>query len=269
MSGFSADWLALREGADASARAAALVARLRSARSGPFAILDLGSGTGANLRYLAPRLGAAQDWLLVDVDAALLERAGLATGAGPARASRVRSTRLDLARELAALEIPAHGLVTASALLDLVSRPWLEALAARCAAAEADVLFALTYDGRIELGPPDPEDAAVRALVNRHQRRDKGFGAALGPAAARAAADAFAAVGYAMATAPSDWRLGPADAALQRALLQGWTQAAAEVEPAWADRLAAWHARRAAPIEAGRATAVVGHVDLLGLRPRQ
>ncbi len=269
--GFSAEWLALREEADSAARARALVARLGAAWTGPREIVDLASGAGANLRYLAPLLGGPQDWLLVDVDETLLARAHLrpAERASPPHECRIRRVGLDLARDLAALAVPPGGLVTASALLDLVSRPWLEALIERCACAGAQVLFALTYDGRIELDPPEPEDDAVRALVNRHQLLDKGFGAALGPAAGRAAADAFAAAGYDVVTAPSDWRLGPADTALQRALLDGWLQAAAELEPAEGARLAAWRRRRERHIAAGRAAALVGHIDLLGLRAAQ
>src|SRR5690606_21132607 len=115
---------------------------------------------------------------------------------------------------LDALELPPRGLVTASALLDLVSAAWLDALAARCADAETLVLFALTYDGRMQLEPREPDDAQVRELVNRHQRTDKGFGPALGPSAFAAALDAFAHHGYALRFEPSDWRLGPDDAAL-------------------------------------------------------
>ncbi len=51
-----------------------------------------------------------------------------------------------------------RALVTASALLDLVSERWLRALAARCAGHGAAVLFALSYDGRIVCSPEDPDD---------------------------------------------------------------------------------------------------------------
>ncbi len=56
MSGFSADWLALRAGADARARDTGLAERLKSHFAGRSAlrVLDLGTGTGANLRATAP-----------------------------------------------------------------------------------------------------------------------------------------------------------------------------------------------------------------------
>jgi SAM-dependent methyltransferase len=74
---FTSDWLALREPVDHRSRDADLVASLAKWwRSFPsYRVLDLGSGTGSNLRYLAPRLGEQQEWTLVDRDGALLDRA--------------------------------------------------------------------------------------------------------------------------------------------------------------------------------------------------
>ncbi|HEX5421332.1 MAG TPA: hypothetical protein VFY39_15165, partial [Gammaproteobacteria bacterium] len=288
MTGFSSAWLALREPADSAARSAALLERLRDRgrETGVRQIIDLGSGTGANLRDLAPRLGGRQDWLLVDDDPALLElcstgtepaRAGAArigtasarpegarfdtaraapgrgpTSGGEPLARTVRVARSDLATGLAALPWPDRGLVTASALLDLVSRAWLESLARHCAAAGAQALFALTYDGRIDLAPEEPEDGLLRELVNRHQRRDKGFGPALGPDAVPAAAEIFGTAGYAVDTAHSDWRLGGEQAGLQCALLRGWREAAGETAAELDEQLESWLGRRLAHVEAGR-----------------
>ena len=74
-------------------------------------------------------------------------------------------------------------LVTTSALLDLVSAEWLERLAVEAAARRLPVYAALTYQGSASLDPAEPFDLEVIAAVNRHQRRDKGFGLALGPEA--------------------------------------------------------------------------------------
>lgn len=266
MSGFQADWLALREPADAVARAGALVDPFASGAAATRRIVDLGAGTGANLRYLAPRLGGSQEWLAVDSDPTLL--GDLAARAAPAGA-RVRTLRLDLARELKALPLDRHDLVTAAALLDLVSATWLARLAARCVAAQADVLFALTYDGRIEWSPAEDGDARVRALVNAHQRTDKGFGPALGPAAAGEAERTFAGLGYRMRSARSDWRLGTESTALQAALVDGWVAAALEIAPREANVLEVWRRRRTAHLAAGVSRLRVGHLDLAGELPSQ
>ncbi len=264
MSAFSVEWLALREPADTAARAEALVAPLVRATADTRRIVDLATGTGANIRHLAPRIAGPQAWLAVDRDPRLLaavERAAWPPGV------RVATRILDLEAGLDPALLAGCGLVTASALLDLVSQAWIGRLAQACANAGADALLALTYDGRIEWSPGDPHDARVRALVNRHQRRDKGFGPALGPDAVAAAAERFRAHGYEVRLAPSDWRLGADSGALQGALIDGWRTAASEVEPAASGALDAWAARRRARVAAGDSRLVVGHADLLALAP--
>src|SRR5882724_845129 len=75
--GFSADWLALREPADLRARERSLADRLRRrfAAYPSLRVIDLGCGTGSNLRAVAPWLGRQQAWRLVDHDPALLREA--------------------------------------------------------------------------------------------------------------------------------------------------------------------------------------------------
>jgi hypothetical protein len=306
---FSAEWLALREPHDAAARAVELVGLLRThelmARAGAEtddavarSIVDLGAGSGANLRWLAPKLGGEQAWLLVDDDAALLAAAETTihdwasrTGAtalaesparGPGRdgwlddivvsgagfAIRVRRSRADLAADLERIELPERALVTASALLDLVSADWLDALVRRCHRAAADVHFALTYDGRSVCTPADDADAEVVELVNRHQHGDKGFGPALGPTAGLRAVDSFVARGYRVASRTSDWHVGPSAEPLQRELLSGWLSAALEMAPERRAVLETWHRRRVAHVDAGVSTLVVGHVDMVGICAR-
>jgi hypothetical protein len=257
--GFSADWLALREPADAAARSDRLARAIADAFApdAELHVLDLGAGTGANFRYLASRLPSGQRWLLVDHDAALLARV-------PGRVeTRVRDLA-ELADAGAGDLFAGRTLVTASALLDLVSPAWIEALVWRCRAAGAAVLFALNYDGRIECTPADPDDAAVRELVNQHQRTDKGFGFALGPDATDAAARALAGQGYRIERERSDWLLTPESGALQRQLIEGWAGAAAEISPQRAASIDGWRRRRLAHLAAGRSHLVVGHEDLAG-----
>jgi SAM-dependent methyltransferase len=274
MSGFSADWLALREPADTRARDAggglldALPAPGASpgsdARARSREVLDLGAGTGANFRHLHARLGEPRRWTLVDHDPALLQHAvASAASVGAAPDTMV----IDLAAALDELPLPEGGLVTASALLDLVSAPWLERLARRCRTARADVLFALTYDGRVRCWPQDRDDAAVIAQVNLHQRTDKGFGPALGPNAAAAAARQFARDGYRLRRGRSDWRIGNDEPALQAALLEGWAAAARAIDPGTTPRIDAWLRRRLRHLQRGRSALSVGHEDLAGWLP--
>lgn len=262
---FSADWLRLREPYDAAACSPALRDRLAAwcRAKGETGIVDLGAGTGAHLRRLAPRLGPGQRWILVERDPALIAagEAGLATAGVP-----WRYRRLDLATSLEALAGERPHLIAASALLDLVSAPWLDRLLALRARAGAALYLTLTYDGRIDWEPPDPDDAALTALVNRHQRTGKGFGPALGPAAAPTLRAALAALPGELLAERSDWRLAPSDAAIQAALLDGYATAALALAPRTErPTIAAWAERRRQLIASGRSRLTVGHLDLLFL----
>ncbi len=297
---FSADWLALREPADLAARSRILADELARMlrRAVPMGerlqVLDLATGTGANLRVLAPQFRGGQDWTLVDLDTRLIEEVPVRTCAWAAthgwEAARrpghtfVRGPEFDLTASTGVLDLrglmrapdaalltsaevlsrfESRQLVTASALLDLLSEPQIRTLVRLCHRAHAAALFALTYDGRITCTPPDPEDEAVCGLVNRHQRTDKGFGPALGPDATARAAHLLTELGYHVRAEPSDWVLGPESAELQRQLLGGWAHAACEIAPEQSATITAWLTRRLAYVDAGRSTVTVGHMDLL------
>jgi hypothetical protein len=261
MSGFSAQWLALREPYDLRARNAKVLDALAAAfRDQPaVAVVDLACGAGASLRAIGPRLPPQQSWRLVDNDLGLLART--AALAKPPRLG-VQAQAVDLARDLElALDGPLD-LITCSALLDLVSAPWLERLVVEAAARALPVYAALSYDGRATLEPSDPFDAEMVAAVNRHQRRDKGFGPALGPQAAALAAVRFEAVGYDVMQGRSDWTFGPHDGAIQDAILAGWATAARELGDMSLERIAAWFTHRRELIADGRARLAVGHIDV-------
>lgn len=264
---FDAGWLELREPIDHRSRARELLDPLREwwAVGTRSTVLDLGCGTGSNLRYLAPELPGARTWTLLDHDAALLSRARELSQATLGSELEVRLVQGDLADE-GLLAVAGADLVTASALLDLVSGEWLRALVSACSHTGCAALFALTYDGVVEWGgEADPLDRLVLDAINEHQRSDKGLGAALGPAAAVAAEALFADHGYRTRFVPSPWELGTDDAPLGNALIDGWVAAATELHPGRRDDLSAWAERRKAALASGRTRLTVGHQDLLAL----
>lgn len=289
MSESLSEWLALRQAADWRSRSGALARRVcsRFLPEGSVRVLDLGTGSGSNVRYLIDRLPRRQRWLVVDTDPRLLvemlaQTAAWAVGRGGEadvgrQGMRLRDARADCdvdtllmdLDQLDSLSFEDHQLVTASALLDLVSERWLTVLAARCRDAGAAVLFAITYDGRSSCDPPEPEDDLVRELMNAHQRRDKGLGGpAAGPAAHAVARRVFGAAGYQVESQTSDWALAPDERALQRDLIVGWAEAATDLAPERATTIADWLRRRLAHVDAGRSRVTVGHSDLGAWLPR-
>ena len=278
------DWLAVREPADVTARSAILVERVRHALASTDTVrgLDLCTGTGSNLRYLIDRLPGRQTWLAADRDARLLEElpTKLKTWAEArgysmrtqGQVSSLRGGRCECDVETRAMDLDrldaglfeGRNLVTASALLDLVSESWLRLLATRCREAGATALFTLTYDGRSSCDPVEPEDDMVRELMNMHQKTDKGLGGrAEGPDAWSVAERVFTEAGYRVECAPSDWSIGPSERTFQRMLIDGWARAAVEIAPERADTIADWLRGRGEHLEAGRSRIVVNHVDMV------
>ena len=261
---FDAAWLALRQGADHSARSRTLVhaLRLEGRRRGWSRLVDLGAGTGSNLRYISSRVPWAKDWVLVDHDDDLLSMVR-----APTHTVRVRTVTGDLDVEGLA-EVDEADVVTASALLDLVSESWLTSLRDRCAATGKAAYFALSYDGTVEWHgrSSDEMDALVADAVNEHQRRDKGTGVALGPTATEVARRLFEEAGYGVMVAPSPWTLrAPRDVPLVAALIAGWVEAAAEVRPGDADAIQVWGEAAVRRVRDEGAVVHVGHFDMLAL----
>jgi hypothetical protein len=254
----SADWLTLREGADAAARSRALAARAAGLISAPATVHDLGSGTGSMMRWLSPVLPAPQTWVLHDWNAALLDHAARARPVG----TRV-ITRVGALRELDARDLAGGSLVVTSALLDVLTAAEVEAVVAACVEARIPALFALSVTGRVSLEPVAPGDGVFESAFNDHQRRVAEDRPLLGPDAVDLASGLFRSAGWSVQLDESPWRLGNPDRALVVEWLDGWLGAAVDERPAlreWAEEYAR---TRRAQLAAGVLRVEVAHRDLL------
>lgn len=279
MSGFSAQWLDLREGVDHRSTDAALRAKLAAlaASVDVLNVVDLGAGSGSNLRGISPFLNARQHWRLAEYDPALIAAARQRLSAwadyaqeheGGLRLQKagkditIEFVQADLSAGVDAVLTPQTHLVTAAAFFDLVSKPWIEKFCAEIARRKLTFYTVLTYDGREEWTPPHEADAAMLAAFHAHQASDKGFGAAAGPQATAALRAGFEAGGYRVETAASDWLLKSNDAGLIRDLAEGSAGAVAETGRVDANRVASWRAARQTAT-----TCLIGHQDLLAAPP--
>jgi hypothetical protein len=260
----SPDWLALREAADADARSRGLADGAAGViPSGPLVVHDLGSGTGAMMRWLAPRLPGPQTWVLHDADAGILSHLGPepVTDASGSAVS-VRTSVEDLA------ELPADGLVgaslvTASALLDVVTSEEARAIVVACVAAGAPALFSLSVSGRVRFDPRHPLDRPLTDAFNDHQRRAAAGRRLLGPGAVEVLARLFIAAGWSVRVAETPWRLGPGSGELLSEWLDGWLDAAVEQGPELGDAAGEYRRRRRTQLADGRLHVTVEHRDLL------
>jgi hypothetical protein len=268
----SSGWLALREPADAAARSRDLVDQLvpRLPAAGRRMIHDLGGGTGSMGRWLAPLLPGPQHWVVHDRDADLLEVAAADPPgqAADGAAVTVEVRRSDITR-LHPGDLPGATLITASALLDMLTREELTGLVTVCAGAGCPILLTLSVVGRVELTPADPLDRRVAAAFDAHQRRTTERGRPLGPDAAGVAAEELARLGAEVVARPSPWRLGPAQSGLAAEWFSGWIGAACEQQAGLAAETGEYTRRRLAQARAGQLAVTVDHADLLVLPPGQ
>jgi len=263
-------WLDLREPADAAARAWELVGELRGRvpSGAEWSIHDLACGSGAMGRWLAPLLPGAQRWVLHDRDPELLELAAVNVPGCAADGAEVAvETRLSDVTQLHADDLAGATLVTASALLDLLTSEELGGLIDVCTAAACPTLFTLSVVGHVELTPADPLDARVAAAFDAHQRRMTPRGRLLGPDAVAAAVQGLRRTGSEVLVRPSPWRLAASRAALATEWFTGWVEAACEQDPALAVESELYARRRLSAARAGRLVVRVGHADLLALPP--
>lgn len=256
MSGFEQSWLALREPADRAARdeeLARFAAQRLAVNSQPH-VMDIGCGTGSTYRALSTVFPQHARWTLVDYDEKLLDHA-------QQRVKNASVLKRDL-RDLSTLPLDGVSVLTASAFFDLASADFCEQLAGRLAATGAGFYAALNYDGLIEFAVAHELDRVVVRDFNTHQRRDKGFGPALGPQAGGHLAGAFRSLHYQTRTASSPWMLGSQEAELQRAFLTGMVAPVCEVGHLPEASVRDWLDFRLAHIHRDQ-SCLVGHTDFL------
>ncbi|MDX2288869.1 MAG: class I SAM-dependent methyltransferase [Hyphomicrobiaceae bacterium] len=276
MTGFSADWLTLREPVDHRSRNRELTSQLaaRFAARDDITVIDIGCGTGSNLRGTAPMLATRQQWTLVDYDPALLlaARHQLAAWAETSFADgetlvleragktiRVGFRQADLAADLDAALGQGADIITAAAFFDLASPAFIRRFADAVAVRRAVFYTVLTYNGIQRWQPRSPADNAMAAAFHRHQMTDKGLGAAAGPTAPQELADAFACQeSYSVIEGDSPWVLGSDDQALIAELQAGHAQAVSETRAVDAATIAAW-------VKLVRTGSTVGHTDTLAV----
>lgn len=257
MNTFSADWLSLRENVDHRSRNPTLqeqvlryLEQIGSLKTDPIRIIDLGSGTGSNLRALAPLIQHSQHWTLVDYDPLLLRAAREKLCAWADSASdrtpdgnlghdatrpvtlvkndyeiNVIFLQKDLAGDLQSVLSESADLITAAAFFDLVAIDWLERF---CKALKTPLYTVLTYNGQETWLPFNAWDSKILEAFHHHQGTDKGFGSAAGPLALKTLEQLLKKQGFQVDTASSPWMLDQHDSLLISELVAGTAKAAAE-----------------------------------------
>ena len=247
MTGFSAQWLALREPADHRARDRTLqnkvceqLANVARTEQRAVRLIDLGCGSGSNLRALATSLPEQQHWTLVDYDPLLLAaaRAALIAWADEVindstsltlrknnKILEIEFSQVDLARDIERVLAWPADVITAAAFFDLVAESWLVRF---CQALRTTLYTVLTYDGSEQWLPSHSADSAMLKAFHAHQKTDKGFGVAAGPDATSVMQRELTARGFQVTLASSPWKIDQTEAAFIHALATGSAAAVRE-----------------------------------------
>ncbi|MCU1527783.1 MAG: SAM-dependent methyltransferase [Frondihabitans sp.] len=261
----SSDWLALRESEDARARSLDLARTAASLLAGrPGDIHDLGSGTGSMMRWLAPLLPGPQTWILHDWNQALTDRA--LEGARPLDADGQPvsvSARTGNLENLEAPDLTGAGLVTASALLDVLTFTETHAIVQACLAAGSPAFVSLSVTGKVDLSPHDESDTSFETAFNLHQERDSGGRWLLGPNAGSVVRHLFEDAGWNVREVDTVWRLGSHDPRLLAEWFGGWVDAAVEQRPELRGEALAYRELRMTQASRGALSVAVHHTDLL------
>jgi hypothetical protein len=260
-----AGWLAARAAADASARAATLGRLLpelinylieTADPAGVLEIIDLGAGTGANQRWLAPRLPFKQRWIHLDHDPVISRWLPLSAD------TMIIDAGVETLGQVLAGRSTDQRLVTCSALLDVLAMDQLDAVCRAVIDNQVPTLFSLTVTGTLSLTPADARDQLLEDAFNDHQRR----GGRVGPDAATLAANALCAGGFTVRTQETTWQLSASsESAFIRQLLQERLDAVVAQDSTLAAISAAWLELRRSQLALGILRIEVGHLDILAL----
>jgi SAM-dependent methyltransferase len=288
MNSFTSEWLALREPVDHRSRNPKLLSlvtdhlkHIEFSRPGAIHIVDLGCGSGSNLRALAPAFNAVQEWTLVDSDPTLLlaahtalmkwgDDSTLVQNDRHESAQQLTSTKLiisknnkkilvnfecaDLSKEVHLPIMAKADLVTAAAFFDLTSASWLQKF---CANLSKPLYASLSYNGVESWEPSGPSDQAVLDAFHFHQRTDKGFGAAAGPTAASLLVSYLKDRHFHVDVADSPWVMNELDRSLIDQLALGTAAAVNETGILPIETIEQWVQSKKTAIRC-----VVGHTDV-------
>ena len=255
----------MRAAADSSARAATVGTLLpelinylidAGGLGGVLEIIDLGAGTGANQRWLAPRLPFQQRWIHLDHDPVISRSLPL-----PDDTMIIDGSVEALGRLLAGGN-GDHRLVACSALLDVLTMGQLDAVCQSLIENQVPAFFSLSVTGTLSISPLDPHDQRLLDAFNDHQRR----AGQPGPEAVTLAVDALCAADFTVHTEETPWQLTAASESMfVEQLLQERLDAAVAQDSSLAAVAKAWFELRRVQLRLGVLKIEVGHRDILAL----
>jgi hypothetical protein len=288
LTSFDVNWLELREPLDQAARSKELTVHfIEALNSSPEpVIMDIGGGTAANFRMLAPQIARNQHWQLIDHDPTLIQHSFIAVidwahsrGWESQRLNEhtlivytssghwtLAADRVDIAKSVEHLSFQNVDAIVTSAFLDLVSADWIQRFSDCLSEVRRPFFATLTVDGRRLWSPAHPDDDWIETLFRLHQSKDKGFGNSIGIEATAAISIALEKANFDVHVESSDWLV---DCQHHKKLLTKLLNDALDIsiamKPSEAPRIQEWYRLRQSQMQTHKLAYRVGHLDLLAL----
>lgn len=270
------DWLTLRFKYDSYARHVGLHKHLLQKVNGrDLRILDLGSGSAANVLHLAGAFNAKQHWTLVDRDSFLLHQVAVNLQSLLSSASQEPSYEIfseDFYNSDARCFSKVYDLVVANAVFDLNSMTQFRLLIRtlnRTQPRSTLLYFTLNLDTDLQFHPLDSHDHLARDLFHKHMCRRQHFGRAMGPKSAKLMASTLETFGYRVKVGPSPW-VAQSDSRFIDSYLDFMQDCRTDFSRISEEKRKlydAWLLRRKAQNLRGELSLRVGHLDIFAERP--
>ena len=171
---FNNTWLFIREKIDNLSKNKLIIQNINKSLKNykDINIIDLGTGTGSNFRYLSKKIKYNnQYWTLMDISKSSLKEARANTQIN----KKIKSISIknhDVIQNINTTDFSNYDVVTGSAFLDIMPKKWFKNFHLKNVNTKI-VYFSINYDGYFNFFPKHKLDNSVMNLFNSDQKSKK------------------------------------------------------------------------------------------------
>ena len=171
---FENSWLFQREKIDNLSKNKFIISKINSYLKtlDQIRIIDLGTGTGSNFRYLSKKIKFKnQSWTLMDISKSSLNEAKKNIIAN-SKIKKINLKKVDIIKNIQQHKFNDYDLVTGSAFLDIMPFNWFKKFYLKNKNTKL-VYFSINYDGYFKFYPQHKLDRDILELFNDDQKSKK------------------------------------------------------------------------------------------------